>query len=263
MTSMPFDDPTFWDGASAYEKVAHAFTTAFALRALHEAALPPHARVLDVATGTGALAIAAARTGAHVLATDFSAGMVRRVLSQNVPNVAARQMDGQKLDLPDGSFDAAFSMFGVMLFADARAGLAEMARVTRPGGLGVVATWPHRHGAAANLLLAEICAALYPELEVPDVAGAMAEWRDPSRFRTAMETAGFGDLRIVEHVHDFLLDPAQLDMPDPLFAFSAFWPLLEAGRRAAVLATIRDRLPAGGGPLPVPSTALIAIGERR
>jgi SAM-dependent methyltransferase len=43
-------------------------------------------------------------------------------------------MDGQALDLPDAAFDAVFSIFGVIMFPDWRKGLAEMARVTRPGG---------------------------------------------------------------------------------------------------------------------------------
>ncbi len=123
MSDQKMDDPKFWDGFAQYETVAHSFTTLFAKRALEEAELPDGAHVLDVATGTGALAVAAARAGARVLAIDFSPGMVRRVQSYALPNLEARQMDGQALDLPDASFDAAFSNFGVMLFPDWRAGL--------------------------------------------------------------------------------------------------------------------------------------------
>jgi ubiquinone/menaquinone biosynthesis C-methylase UbiE len=91
-----------------------------------------------MATGTGALALAAARTGAQVLATDFSPGMVACVAAAGLPNVEARVMDGQALDLPDARFDAAFSIFGVIMFPDWRKGLAEMRRVTKPGGYGAV-----------------------------------------------------------------------------------------------------------------------------
>ena len=90
--------------------------------------------MLDVAAGTGALTLAAARTGAHVLATDFSPGMVARIAAANLPNVEASVMDGQALDLADGCFDAVFSIFGVIMFPDWRKGLSEMGRVTRPGG---------------------------------------------------------------------------------------------------------------------------------
>ena len=64
-------------------------------------------------------------------------------------------MDGRALDLPDASFEAAFSMFGVVLFPDWQAGLSEMVRVIRPGGVGSIGTWKHPKGAAATLLLAQ------------------------------------------------------------------------------------------------------------
>jgi ubiquinone/menaquinone biosynthesis C-methylase UbiE len=111
--------------------------------------------VLDVTAGAGALVRCAAEADAQVLATDFSRSMVACIGAMGLPGVEARMMDGQALDLPDGSFDAAFSMFGVMLFPDWRRGLAEMARVLKPGGIAYIGTWENPAGAAANLLLAE------------------------------------------------------------------------------------------------------------
>ncbi len=256
------DDPNFWDGFAQYETLAHSFTTLFAQRALEEAALPDGAYVLDVATGTGALAIAAACAGARVLAIDFSPGMVRRVQSYGLPNLEARQMDGHALDLPDALFDAAFSNFGVMLFPDWRAGLAEMARVVRPGGLGSVGTWKDPAGAAANLLLAQVCAVLFPRLEAPAPLAGLNELRDPDRFRAAMTAAGFAGVRIVEVTNDYLVAPAMLDDPDHLFYFSPLWKQLDAEQRNAVLASIRESQRARGAGLPVPSTALIATARR-
>src|SRR3979409_511053 len=143
-----FENPGHWDTAAQhYEKTAHPFTARFAEAALARITLPPDSDVLDVATGTGALALAAARTGAQVLATDFLPGMVACVAAAGLPNVEARVMDGQALDLPDASFDAAFSIFGVIMFPDWRKGLAEMRRVTKTGGYGVGATWQERGGA--------------------------------------------------------------------------------------------------------------------
>src|SRR3546814_19274074 len=62
------------------------------------------------------------------------------------------------------SFDAVFSIFGVIMFPDWRKGLAEMARVTRPGGQGVIVTW-REHGAATFLLLGQIRRKLFPDRE--------------------------------------------------------------------------------------------------
>lgn len=157
-----FENPDHWDTAAEhYERTAHPFTVRYAEAALERVALGPISRILDVAAGTGAIALAAARTGAQVLATDFSPGMVARIAAAGLPNVEARVMDGQALDLPDGGFDAVFSIFGVIMFPDWRKGLAEMARVTRTGGHGVVATWRDR-GAATFLLLGQIRSRLFP-----------------------------------------------------------------------------------------------------
>src|SRR3546814_11352329 len=88
---------------------AHPFPARYAEAALARVTLTSDSRVLDVAAGTGALALLAARTGAQVLATDFSPGMIARIAASNLPNVEARVMDGQALALEDASFDAVFS----------------------------------------------------------------------------------------------------------------------------------------------------------
>src|SRR3546814_11683179 len=88
--------------------------------------------------------------------------MIARIAASNLPNVEARVMDGQALALEDASFDAVFSIFGVIMFPDWRKGLAEMARVTRPGGPGVIAPW-REHGAATFLLLGPIRRTLFPD----------------------------------------------------------------------------------------------------
>jgi ubiquinone/menaquinone biosynthesis C-methylase UbiE len=135
-----FNKADHWNSAAErYEKTAHPNTARYVDAALAHVPLTPGSCVLDVAAGTGALALAAAAAGANVLATDFSPGMVARIAAKALPNVEARVMDGQALELPDASFDAVFSMFGVFMFPDWRKGLAEMARVTRPDGYGIVA----------------------------------------------------------------------------------------------------------------------------
>lgn len=256
------NDATFWDGLADYQKMAHAFTSLYAERAWEQAALPYRAKVLDIAAGAGALALVAARASAQVLATDFSPGMVESVLSHGLPNLDGRVMDGQALDLPDASFDAAFSMFGIMLFPDWRKGLAEMARVVRPDGIGSVGTWKEPAGAAANLLLAELGATLFPELEASPPPGGMGELRDPDRFRAAMTAAGFTDVSIIEVSNDYLVDDAALADPERLFQFSPLWPQLDGGQRSTVMASIRGAQSAHGGVLPVDSPALIATARR-
>ncbi|MPZ64814.1 MAG: demethylmenaquinone methyltransferase [Pseudonocardiaceae bacterium] len=95
----------------------------------------PGERVLDLAAGTAVSTVALAHTGAWSLAADFSLGMLRAGRHRSVPLVAA---DALALPFADGSFDAVTISFGLRNTADPAAALAEMARVTRPGGRLVV-----------------------------------------------------------------------------------------------------------------------------
>jgi len=256
-----FENPDHWDAAARhYETTAHPFTAQFAENALASVALTSEAHVLDVAAGTGALALAAARTGAQVLATDFSPGMVARIAAAGLANVDARVMDGQALDLPDAGFDAVFSIFGVIMFPDWRRGLAEMARVTKPGGHGVVATWQDR-GAATFLLLGQIRRTLFPEREGMAMPEAVRALSEPADFARELVAAGYRDPRIEAVTHDFALDLAALAEPDTLFGMSPDWTSLTDAEKAAVIAEVR-RLAGGRAVLPIPSTALIGVAVR-
>lgn len=256
-----FENPDHWDMAARhYETTAHPFTARYAEAALCHVALTPGSRVLDVAAGTGALALLAARTGAQVLATDFSPGMVARIAAAGLPNVEARVMDGQALALDDGSFDAVFSIFGVIMFPDWRKGLAEMARVTRPGGYGVVATWQDR-GAATFLLLGQIRRKLFPERDGMTMPEAVKALSEPADFARALIAAGYRDPQIEHVTHDYELDLAALAQPDTLFGMSPDWTGLNDSEKAAVVGEVR-RMAADRPTLPIPSTALIAIARR-
>lgn len=265
MSTSELTSPGYWDQAVAgYEAMASPFTAHFARAALRGIAIDRETRVLDVATGTGAFAIEAHKRGASVLAVDFAAGMVARVKGLGLPGVEARQMDGQMLDLPDAAFDVVGSIFGVMLFQDWQAGLREMARVTRPGGTVVVAVWKHPQGAATNLLLAEVGAALLPDIAQPLPSVGMGELSDPARLRAALIVAGCNAPAIVEETHDFQLPLAALEDLDRLFGSLPFWQSLTPPQRRQCLSGMQGRAErdAAGGFLPVPSTALIATAVR-
>lgn len=104
--------------------------------------LRPGTRLLDVAAGSGALSIPAARVGADVLATDLAPAMIERLnaraRAEGLSTLVGRAMDGHALDLDDDAFDVAASVNGVSLFPDMARGLAELVRVTRPGGRVVI-----------------------------------------------------------------------------------------------------------------------------
>jgi demethylmenaquinone methyltransferase/2-methoxy-6-polyprenyl-1,4-benzoquinol methylase len=94
-------------------------------------------RALDVATGTGDLAIELRSRGADVVGVDFSEGMLE-IARKKAPEIEFRTGNALALDFPDNEFDAATVGFGARNFDDLDRGLAEMARVVRPGGKVVV-----------------------------------------------------------------------------------------------------------------------------
>ncbi len=116
-------------------------------RAADLAHVGPGSRVLDVATGTGDLAIELARRvspGGEVVGSDFAEGMLdrarRKAAAAGGAHVRPRfeWADAMELPYPDDSFDAATVGFGARNFDDLGRGLAEMVRVVRPGGRVVV-----------------------------------------------------------------------------------------------------------------------------
>ena len=135
-----------WGGAD-YELVAKEFAP------VHDdllAALAPEAgeRFLDVATGTGEVALRAARAGAEVTALDFAPALLEQARAKGAAEGLAIEWvegDAQALPFESGSFDLVASNFGVIFAPDAEAAAWELARVCVPGGrLGVTAWRPNQ-----------------------------------------------------------------------------------------------------------------------
>jgi len=106
-------------------------------RAVDLARVGPGTRALDVATGTGDLAIELAARGGDVVGSDFSEGMLERARAK-APGLTWEQADALALPYPDDAFDAATVGFGARNFSDLPRGLSEMVRVVKPGGRVVI-----------------------------------------------------------------------------------------------------------------------------
>jgi demethylmenaquinone methyltransferase / 2-methoxy-6-polyprenyl-1,4-benzoquinol methylase len=132
-------------------------------------AAKPGERVLDLAAGTGTSSRTFTTAGAYCVACDFSFGMLqvgaRKAVSGPQPGAGpTRFVAGDALALPfaDGSFDAVTISFGLRNVADPDAALAEMRRVTRPGGQLVICEFGHLQPPALDAFYGRYLAAALP-----------------------------------------------------------------------------------------------------
>ncbi len=132
-----------WWGEGTYERMAERFAPA------HDELvrkLKPErgAQWLDVATGTGAVAIRAAQAGAQVSASDLAPAMIekaRKAAAGAGVEIPFEVADARSLPYPDASFDIVSSAFGVIFAPEPDRAAAELARVSKPGARLGLATW--------------------------------------------------------------------------------------------------------------------------
>jgi SAM-dependent methyltransferase len=224
-------------------------------------------RVLDVATGSGNAAIAAARSGTSVVGIDDVPALLDdarvRAAAEGF-DIEFRAGDAEDLPVEDASFDAVLSVFGSMFAPDQRRAAAELVRVCRPGGTIGLASWTPT-GFVADMFRVV-------SRFVPPPAGFVSPmlWGDEGHLRELFGGA-VADLRSTERVCTwrFRTPEAFVDFferhPGP--TNRAFARLSEADRawmRAALvdLASNADVL-RDGGSIAIPATYLESIGRRR
>lgn len=250
-------------GSGPYERVsAHlAIAHDHLLRAVGPR---PRDGWLDVATGTGEIAVPAAKRGAAVTGIDLAPKLIEKARAharESGIEVAFEVGDAERLPYPDASFDVVTSSFGVMFAPDQRAVAAELARVCRPGGTLALLGWHPSRGVAEFFA---VMAAYMPP--APEGVGDPFAWGDP------------------DHVADLLGDAFELryeegDCPQPGSSGEEIWELfttsygpakalagsLDESRRAALRrdwVAYFEQFRNGGG-VSQPRPYLLAVGTRR
>lgn len=207
LDKQPFDVARMFDDVAAKYDVTNDILSLGQDRRWRQAlveALGPQAgeRVLDLAAGTGTSSEPLGRSGAFVVPCDFSQGMLA-VGKQRRPELAFVAGDGLKLPFADSSFDGVTISFGLRNLHDTAAGLAELLRVTRPGGRIVVCefsqpVWrPFRTVYSEYLMraLPPVARAVSsnPEAYVY-LAESIRDWPDQSHLAALMQRAGWSSV---------------------------------------------------------------------
>ena len=184
----------------AYDRFMGRYSRLLSPQLADLAGVVPGQRVLDVGCGPGALtAELVARLGADaVTAVDPSEPFVGAVRVRH-PGVDVRQAPAEALPFADASFDAALAQLVVHFMTDPAAGLAEMVRVTRAGGVVAACVWDHAGGLGPLGLFWDTARTLDPEVtDESNLAGAreghLAELLKAAGLRDVTETSLTADL---------------------------------------------------------------------
>jgi ubiquinone/menaquinone biosynthesis C-methylase UbiE len=199
----PLAGPDAWNLVTpGYVDIVVPQFVPFARDALDLARVEAGTRVVDVACGPGTLSFLAAERGARVDALDFAENMIEalraRAAREGVTTIESRQGDGMALPYADASFDAAFSMFGLIFFPDRLQGFRELRRVLAPGGRVVVASWQPFDRVP---LIAELFGALLDLMPGLPFGKSKAPLGDPDEMRDEMQQAGLVSVSVHELAH--------------------------------------------------------------
>ncbi len=253
--------------AAGYAETTMKVFEQFAAEAIAASRLKPGAAVLDVACGPGTLALMAAREAGSVHGIDFSESMLavfrQKIEQERHGNITLHCGDAQALPWADATFDAAFSLFGLMFFPDRKRGFAEIHRTLKPGGSIAVTSWAPVDESPAMQTMFGALRAIKPDLPQPQRSVTTLE--NPELFREEMQDAGFRNVEI-----------RRITKPFPVASVAEFWDSMVKGSAPIVmmkknmgeevwrekeklaLAWLEETLPSL--PLPLTSTAWLGVG---
>lgn len=225
--------------------------------ALVDAAAPqPGEHVLDVAAGTGNVAIRAAARGAHVIAADIAPRMVQLGRERTGAAVEWIEADVENLPMLDATVDVVLSAFGVIFAPRPQVALTQLRRVLKPGGRLALTAW------TADGYIAQRAEIIKRFVPADPAAPDSLSWGDSTTFQQRLATE-FTDISIERRAL-----PWHFDSPQQMTAFydahsAAYIAAKEAaGDRAEEMAAAIERHASPeGGPVRLEATYLLAQAQ--
>lgn len=255
---------TFRTPADAYDRHIGRYGAELARALIGAAGVRPGRRALDVGCGPGALTseLVAVLDAGDVAAVDPSVPFAEACRSRH-PGVDVRVGPAEALPFADAAFDHAFAQLVVNFMSDPRAGVAEMARVTRPGGTVVAAVWDYAGEMTLLRCFWDAALALDPAAASVD-EGRTMPYCTPSELRELWSSAGLRDVEVVPVVVAAAYDGFE-DLWQPLergvAPSGAYAVSLGPEARAKLKDELRRRLAVGEAPFRLDARAWMTVGR--
>jgi enediyne biosynthesis protein CalE5 len=212
--------------------------TAMTAEMLHLTAPRPGERVLELACGAGGLGLLAAELvgpRGEVVVSDVAPEMTaiaaERANAAGLSNVGVRELDLERIDEPDRSYDVVLCREGLMLVPDPVRAAREIRRVLRPGGRAAITVWgPQERNPWLGIVLDVVTAQLGAPVPPPGIPGPFS-LDDADRFAEVLSEAGLSEVRVDE-----------LSMPYHATSFEDWWTRTAAlaGPLAQMLAALPE-----------------------
>lgn len=194
--------------AQGYAETTSKMFEGYAKAAINLTNIHSGSHVLDVACGPGTLPLLVHKQCHSVKAIDFADQMVSMfraaISTAGIDNIDVACGDAQNLPYQDESFDAAFSMFGLMFFPDRNRGYAEIYRTLKPGGEVVISSWAPVTDSPAMQIMFGAIRAMNPD--IPEPQATIDSLENDSFFKNELEQAGFRNVMIHRVTQEYHID---------------------------------------------------------
>ena len=205
----------FGRAAPTYDRVGPRFFSHFGRRLVTLAQIPGGAKVLDVATGRGAVLFSAADVvgpQGFVVGIDLSEMMIQEnweeIKRLGMQNVKAHRMDAEYLELPDESFDCVLCSFAIFFFPQLDRALSEIRRVLKPNGQIAVTTWASTRDEQwkwfEELTETYLPSESEPEQTSDPQSTSKPIFNTPEGLEAILASAGFVNIRVVSESREFI-----------------------------------------------------------